>query len=118
MADRRADRLLELTLRGCAAVLAALCCACASVGDPVGFTIVAQDKYDFMSCPEIIARRKGDVAREKQLSDLAAKAEASPGGIVVSYTAYRSELTQARTSVAAADRALQKNGCDLSKPKP
>jgi len=114
MADRRADRF-KFAARGCAAVLAALCCACASVGDPVGFTIVAQDRYDFLPCAEIIANRNGNIAREKQLAELAAKADASPGGFIVSYAAYRSELTQTRTLIAAADRAARKNNCDLSK---
>jgi hypothetical protein len=115
MADRRADRILRLALRGFAPALVASCCACASIGDPVGYAIVTQDRYDFMPCAEIIANRNGNISREKQLSELAAKAEASPGGFIASYAAYRSELAQVRTSLAAADRAARKNNCDLSK---
>jgi len=111
----RADGLRRVAPRACVAALVACCGACAGVGDPVGFAIVTQDRFDATSCPEIIAQRNGLVAREKQLSELAAKAESSPGGFIASYTAYRSELAQARASLAAADRALQKNGCDSSK---
>ena len=85
------------------------------MGDTAGFAIVTQDRFDFMPCPEIIANRNGNIAREKQLSELAAKADASPGGFLVSYAAYRSELAQVRTLLAAADRAVRKNNCDLSK---
>jgi hypothetical protein len=115
MADRRADRILKFAARGCAAAFAALVGACASVGDSAGLAIVTQDRYDFMPCAEIIANRNGNIGREKQLSELAAKADASPGGFIVSYTAYRSELAQVRTLLAAADRAARKNNCDLTK---
>ena len=47
----------------------------------------------------------------KELSELAAKAEASPGGFIVSYSAYRSELAQVRGQLAAAERGAQKNEC-------
>ena len=75
-------------------------------------TIVTQDKYDFMSCRDIIAHRTGLVAREKDLSDLVTKAESSPGGIIASFAAYRSELSSVRSQLVAANRAVQKNSCD------
>jgi hypothetical protein len=77
--------------------------------------IVTQDKFDFMTCAQITANRGGLVAREKELSDLAAKAESSPGGIVASFAAYRSELASTRSQIVAANRAAQKNGCDAPK---
>jgi hypothetical protein len=85
------------------------------MSDPVGLAAVTQDRFDFMSCPEIIPQRNSLIAREKQLSDLAAKAESGFGGVVVSYAAYHSELTQIRAQIAAADRGARKNNCDLSK---
>jgi hypothetical protein len=94
-----------------AVALAALCAACSSVSDPAAFAVVTQDKFDFLPCPEITAQRANLVIREKELADLTAKAESSPGGFIVSYSAYRSELTLVRGQVAAANRALQKNGC-------
>jgi hypothetical protein len=98
-----------------AAALVALCGGCATVSDPAGFSIAAQDKFDFAPCVEIIGNRNAYIAREKQLTELIAKAETGPGGAIVSYTAYRSELTQTRALLAAANRGAQKNNCDLSK---
>jgi hypothetical protein len=98
-----------------AAVLPALAAACGSVSDPAAFAVVVQDKYDTLPCKEVAARHASHVAREKELAELAAKAEASPGGFIVSYSAYRSELAQVRGQIAAASRALQKNGCDPPK---
>jgi hypothetical protein len=78
-------------------------------------TIVTQDKYDFMNCAQITGSRAGLVAREKELTDLAAKAESSPGGIIASFAAYRSELSSTRTQIVVVNRAAQKNGCDAPK---
>ena len=94
-----------------AAALSALCSACGTVSDPAAFAVVTQDKFDFLPCSEIAAQRGNLVNREKELTELTAKAESSPGGFIVSYSAYRSELTLVRGQVAAANRALQKNGC-------
>ena len=77
--------------------------------------MVVQDKYDALPCKEVAAQRAGHVSRERELADLAAKAGAAPGGFIVSYSAYRSELAQLRGQIAAANRALQKNGCDPPK---
>jgi hypothetical protein len=99
-------------------LLAAACAACTGMGDPAGYAIVTQDAYDFKSCPEIIAGRSGMAAREKELAELIAKAESAPGGIIVSYTAYRSELTSVRAQKAAAERAARMHDCDAPPKKP
>jgi hypothetical protein len=98
-----------------AVALAALCSACGTVSDPAAFAVVTQDKFDFLPCSDIATQRTTLVNREKQLAELTAKAESSPGGFIVSYAAYRSELTLVRGQVAAANRALLKNGCDSPK---
>jgi hypothetical protein len=97
-----------------AAALANLC-GCAAVSDPAGFTVATQDRYDFMTCPEILGARNNNRARLKQLSDLIDKAESSPGGFLVSAGAYRSEMVQVRALTAATERAAQKNNCDAPK---
>ena len=98
----------------CAAAL--VLSGCAEVSDPAGFGIVSQDRYDFMTCSEIIGNRNAHTARMKQLRESIEKAEASPGGFIVGAAAYRSEYVQARALAAAADRAAQKNKCDAPKP--
>jgi hypothetical protein len=106
----RATRLLTL-ISGFLALA-----GCGSVGDPAGFGVVSQDRYDFMSCKEIIGHRNGQTARMKELGERIEKAEASPGGFIVSATAYRSEYVQARALAAAAERAARLNNCDAPKP--
>jgi len=110
-----ADRTFAVTRRIVALSVVALCGACSTVSDPAGLSIATQDRYDFMDCREIVTNRTTLIAREKTLADLAARAESSPGGVIVSYAAYRSELTQTRALLVAANRAVQKNNCDLSK---
>jgi hypothetical protein len=111
MAARVADRF---RLLACLAALAAA--GCTAISDPAGFGVVSQDRFDFMTCKEIIGNRNGYNNRMKQLAESIEKAEASPGGIIVSAAAYRSEYVQARALAAAADRAAQRNNCDAPKP--
>ena len=117
MAATRADRpAYERFVRLAGAfALAGLTAACAGGIDP-GYSVVTQDRFDFMACPEILGHRTTWTAREKQLNDLVEKAESSPGGIIVSVTAYRSELAQARMHRRLAEKAAQEKGCDAKKP--
>ena len=97
--------------RFCATLTLAALAACSA--DLAGYsTIVTQDKFDFMNCAQIVPNRTGLVAREKDLSVLVTKAESSPGGIIASFAAYRSELASTRAQIVAVNRAVQKNGCD------
>jgi hypothetical protein len=86
------------------------------VSDPAGFSIVSQDRFDFLPCNEIINNRNAQTARMKQLGDLIEKAEASPGGFIVGAAAYRSEYVQTRALAAAAERAARLKNCDAPKP--
>ena len=97
-------------LFACLAVLALA--GCGAVSDPAGFSIVTQDRYDFMACKEIVNNRNGQTGRMKELAGLIEKAEASPGGFIVGAAAYRSEYVQARALAAAADRAARLHNCD------
>ena len=96
--------------------LAALALGGCATSDPAGFGIVAQDRYDFMTCKEILNNRNAQAVRMKQLGDLIEKAEASPGGFIVGAAAYRSDYVQSRALVAAADRAARLNNCEMPNP--
>ncbi|MEA2878868.1 MAG: hypothetical protein QOF14_4064 [Hyphomicrobiales bacterium] len=112
--DRPAcDRLVRLAG---AFALAGLAAGCGSFGDPTGYAVVMQDKFDFMTCPEIVGHHAGLVNREKQLVDLVEKAETGVGGFLVGALAYRSELGTVRTQLTVANRAVQAKGCDVKKP--
>jgi hypothetical protein len=113
MADRAETRLRSGVRLAGVLALAALCAACTS--DVAGYSVVTQDKYDIMTCTEIVAQRNSLTAREKDLSGLAEKAESSPGGIIASYAAYRSELAETRTKLQLARRAAERLGCDAPK---
>ena len=106
---RRAISLTGIALLGIA------CAACTGIGDPAGFSVVTQDAFDFKTCPEIVAARSSMIAREKELTELVAKADSAPGGIIVSYTAYRSELTTVRAQKEASERAARMHNCDVPK---
>jgi hypothetical protein len=97
-----------------ALALAALSVSCA--GDIAGYALVTQDKYDFMECKEIVTNRTGLLAREKQLAALIEKAEASPGGIIISAGSYRSEMISVQTSLRVLNKAAQQKGCEPAKP--
>ena len=98
-------------------VLAAACAACAGVSDPVGLASVTQDKFDYSNCQEILANRTMYTNRTRELQDLVSKAESSPGGMLVGYTAYRSELVNSRAQLAAAERAARLKNCAAGKPR-
>src|SRR4051812_4886563 len=99
-----------------ACVAALTVAGCTAVSDPAGFAIASQDRYDFVTCKEILANRDGRTARMKEVAGLIEKAEASPGGFIVGAAAYRSEYVQARALAAAADRAARLNNCEAPKP--
>jgi hypothetical protein len=108
----RANPLLAARL--CGAIALTSLAACST--DMANYsTIVAQDKYDFVTCEQIRQSKAGLLAREKELTGLIEKADASPGGIVTSFAAYRSDLAQTRAMIVAADRAALKNNCDAPK---
>jgi hypothetical protein len=107
------DRVVSRVI-ACIAALAAA--GCSAVSDPAGFSIVTQDRYDFMTCKEIVNNRNAQTARMKQLGEAIEKAEASPGGFIVGAAAYRSEYVQARALAAAAERAARLHNCDAPKP--
>ncbi len=99
-------------LRWAAAVLLMSACAgCAGVGNSVEYSMVVQDRYDFMTCPELTKVQGALAIREKELTDQVAKAETSVGGVVASMMAYRSELLQAREQVRIAARSARNKGC-------
>jgi hypothetical protein len=106
---RRAISLAGIALLGVA------CAACTGIGDPAGFSVVTQDAYDFKTCPEIVATRTSMTTREKELTELVAKADSAPGGVIISYAAYRSELTSVRAHRQAAERAARMHDCDAPK---
>ena len=97
-------------LRWAAAVLLmSVCEGCA--GNSVEYSVVLQDKYDYMTCPELIKVQGALATREKELTDQVSKAEASVGGVVVGMMAYRTDLLQTREHLRIAAKAARNKGC-------
>ena len=92
---------------------AALCAACTA--DVAGYSVVTQDKYAVMACPDIINSRNALTAHEKNLSGLVEKAESAPGGIIAGTLAYRSELGETRMKLRLAQQAAAQKNCDAPK---
>ena len=114
MADRASSgrAFSHVPLAGALAA-AALCAACTS--DVGGYSVVTQDKYAIMACPEIITSRTALTGREKELSGLVEKAESAPGGIIAGTLAYRSELGETRMKLRLAQEAAAQKNCDAPK---
>jgi hypothetical protein len=115
VADRADQQRVFVTRLRLAGVLAVAAFGAACTGDITGYSVVTQDKYAIMNCPDIINHRTALTAQEKNLSALVEKAEAAPGGFIAGTLAYRSELAETRMKLRLArDAAAQKN-CDAPK---
>ena len=112
MADRADQQRVFVTRLRLAGVLAAATFGAACTGDIAGYSVVTQDKYAIMNCPEIVNHRNGLAAQEKNLSTLVEKAEAAPGGFIAGALAYRSELAETRTKLRLAQEAAAQKNCD------
>ena len=114
MADRaNSQRAFSHVPLAGALAAAALCAACSA--DVGGYSVVTQDKYAIMACPEIIANRNALAGREKDLSGLVEKAESAPGGIIAGTLAYRSELGETRMKLRLAQEVAAQKNCDAPK---
>ena len=114
MADRaNSQRAFSHAPLAGALAAAALCAACST--DVGGYSVVTQDKYAIMACPDIINSRNALTAQEKNLSGLVEKAESAPGGIIAGALAYRSELGETRTKLRLAQEAAARQNCDAPK---
>ena len=113
MADRANSRRAFSHVPLAGALAAGLCAACST--DVGGYSVVTQDKYAIMACPDIINSRNALTAQEKNLSGLVEKAESAPGGIIAGFSAYRSELGETRMKLRLAQEAAVRQNCDAPK---
>jgi hypothetical protein len=96
--------------RAAAIVLAAATLGCSSDIGPAGM-LVLPDKYRLSTCEQIAAARRGQEARERELTALSEKASNAPGGAVAGMLAYGSELAQARAELRVLAVAAKDNKC-------
>ena len=98
-----------------AALLAASLAACTTSGstsdDTLGRLLVAPDKFTLYNCPDLVARWKVLVEREKELQRLTAKAGSRADGQLVSAVAYRPEYLAVRGEMNELRNAAAAKNC-------
>ena len=76
-----------------------------------GVFSAAPGKYDFLDCPGISARTKGNIAREAELASLMERAKRDTFGPVVNTLVYQDELNQVRADQHALRKAADEKRC-------
>jgi len=98
------------------ALLAATLSACTgssggSSDDTFGRILFSPGKYALYTCPEIADRVTANVARQRVLEGLMAKAGAGSGGRLVSSVAYRPEYLELRGEMVELRRVAAEKNC-------
>ncbi|RAI37686.1 hypothetical protein CH338_15340, partial [Rhodoplanes elegans] len=113
---RDAARAVRLSLARWTLVVAVpLLGGCAQNLD-LGILYAAPGKYDYLRCEDLPGRLAGAIGREKQLSDLIARANQEPSGAVVSSAAYSADLAQARAEQKLLRQTAVDKNCGSIEP--
>ena len=96
-----------------ALIFSALLAACASeISNPLaGGAFVDPGKYEFYSCDQIAANRKGVVDKLEKLKLLMDKAEKGAGGAVVNVIAYKGDYVMAQDELKLIDATARDKKC-------
>jgi hypothetical protein len=104
-------RRIFASLGACAFALLA---GCAGSVDTVGLVTVDPAKFTFYNCADLATRKRSVVARERELRDLMERAEAGPGGALVSVLAYRSEYVSVRGELKLLQKVAIEKKCKVT----
>ena len=77
----------------------------------MGSFLVTPNKYAYYDCAQLAVALAGVQGRERQLTALKAKAEASPGGGLVSAVSYQPEYYQMRGEINEVHRTAAEKNC-------
>lgn len=102
--DRAAVVTAALLLGGCAQSL------------DLGILYASPGKYDYLRCQDLPQRLSAALDREKQLSELIARANQGTGGAVVSQAAYSADLAQAKAEQRTLRQAAVDKNCGSIEP--
>lgn len=110
---------MSLRLAAAGTMLLALA-ACGSASDPredkLGTFLVAPGKYRLYDCEQLAQAAKGLLNREKELREAKLKAEAAPGGEMISSLAYNAEYGQVRGNLDELRREVTEKKCETPPP--
>jgi hypothetical protein len=87
--------------------------ACTMSDDKLSTFLVAPDKYVLYTCKEIAAQAKVNLARQKELEGLMARANTDAGGRIVSSVAYQPDYLTARGEMNDLKDAAIAKHCDF-----
>lgn len=107
---------MRLALAGGTLLLLAACGTTDPGEDRLGKFLVAPGKYRLYDCEQLARSAAGYIARERELAQAQAKAEAGPGGGVVSVLAYSSEYGLVRGNIDELRREAMEKKCDPMPP--
>lgn len=96
--------------------LALTSCSASNNEDKLGKFLVASGKYRLYDCEQLARSAAGYISRERELAKAQAKAEAGPGGGVVSVLAYSGEYGLVRGNIDELRREAMEKKCDPMPP--
>jgi hypothetical protein len=118
-ADRKRTRASLSTTRTAAAViLIGFALADCSTRFELDSLYVTPGKYDYLRCPDIVARIRGSQARQRDLADVMQRASQDAAGPVVNALVYSTDLAQARADEKELRATAQEKKCEVDPPKP
>jgi hypothetical protein len=98
------------------ALLLALVGGCGLLGDNSMRAFVSPGKFDYHNCDQLAEVGRSVTARERELTELMARAAQGPGGEFVGRVTYHTELMQARGQLKQInDVSVRKNCTSQSK---
>lgn len=107
---------MRLAVAGGMLLLLAACSAGTSRDERLGKFLVAPGKYRLYDCQQLAQAATGYIERERELRAAKAKAEAGPGGGLVSVLAYDAEYGQVRGNLDELRREAAEKSCPPLQP--
>ena len=91
--------------------MAFMLAGCAGGGNPLGHALVAPGGYEFYDCAQLSREEETQSKKEKDLALLMERAKQSPGGGLVSATAYESDRATALATLEQIHLAQSEKQC-------
>jgi hypothetical protein len=97
-----------------ALLLAALVAGCA--GDAAEQLFVRPGRFDYMSCPELVAAQQSAEKREQELKVLIDRAEKESIGVLIAAASYRGDYLRAQGEQKTVAEVIRQKNCPPDTP--